>query len=88
MTVELHQEWMSLPDRLRQMVGFHREQTADGYDHPKFGRQSMTTMLDEMEKAADRIEALERALMPLALVTSVHIDQAAVDEAAQLLKAR
>lgn len=52
---------MTLTDRLHQLARFHREHGLS-YVHPKFGEQTMATMVAEIEEAAERIAHLETAL--------------------------
>ena len=54
---------MTLTNRLHQLARFHREHGLR-YVHPKFGEQTMATMVAEIEEAAERIAELEAALRP------------------------
>lgn len=52
---------MTLSERLQQLARFHREHGLR-YVHPKFGEQTMATMVAEIEEAAERIAELEDAI--------------------------
>lgn len=52
---------MTLQDRLRQLARFHHEHGLR-YVHPKFGEQTMATMVAEIEEAADALDRWQAAL--------------------------